>query len=251
MALADHYEKADILESLSWTAMSEKARIAKLAAGFVREESNIKNRCRRYEGPSLNSINVYVKSLYVAPRGQAKPLNESVLREVIRQKKIREKRRGNRPWVWPAMPAKGNGYAYNSAMQDRRNAVAATKYKVGGGDYTLTPNCTALTRIGDYLILIDSRDYNKAARIYFERGKMRRVVVLKHDPSAQDKPTMVLLSLASRQVHAALLMGGRITLNVEREGFDVDGVLHPWVEVRKVYGNDTGALVETDARPTR
>ena len=92
MALADHYDEADVLDTLSWVDMSIPARIAKLANLYLVREGDMRNNHNRYEGATLGTVRVFVKSVYVPPRGQGAITYEGVLRAIPAQRKCRSER---------------------------------------------------------------------------------------------------------------------------------------------------------------
>jgi len=231
MALADHYDNADVLDTLSWVALSVEARIAKLTSLYIHKEDVMVDAHRNYEGPTLGTVRVFVKSVYDPPRGQGMMTYKGVLNAIPVQKKCQEARSRRPSWTWK-----------RSTKQDRRNAVAAAVMTVWGRCYNnkkikVEPNCVGITQIaGCRLIIIGGTGYRPTAQPRFlvrhlATGQSKVVVV---DGKPLSNVTQLLTRLAPRGVLRGCFEGKSITFDYAG-GFIIDGELVPWRNIRGIY----------------
>ena len=246
MALADHYDEADILASLSWVGMPQKARVAKLANLYLDHENTIRRRHRNYEGATYGVVSLFVKSYYKPARGLGSVTYNSVIAEIPRQRKVREERKDNPQWSWPAP---GNTpMTKRRAISARRDKVAAGRYGIVTTDWNdnvvqADLHCTAISRIADCTVIVDG-GYRKAKPRVYLRNRKNEVKVIVLDMSYQGKfsITSALSRLAPKMALRGAFGGSTVTLDFEGEGFRVDGKLFPWRNVLKVYHGAEAAM---------
>jgi hypothetical protein len=229
MGYADYFDEADLLDTMSWMAFSDRNRIQKLAHLYIKGEKEIRRCHRNYEGPTAGTVKVIVKSLYVPPRGKLKSTVEDVLEEVIRQKRLRRERSDNPPFVWKT-----------PRLRDRRNAVAKTRYTVWQTDYEgnkskASPDCKAISCVAGVLLMVNGGGYREDPRIYMREKATGRVKVVVTTGETLKSTTQALSRLAPVKALRAAFEGSSVRLNFAAEGFDIDGVTYPWRNVKKVY----------------
>lgn len=237
MALKDYYDEAELLDSLSWCGMSYEARTTRLANAYIKNERTIKRRSRGYCGPTKGTVQTFVKSLYIPPRGQLASTVRDVLTEIKRQKAVRKRREDNPP-LDPQKPGAKSGYGLGS----RRNKVAKAHYTTWTTRYSQTPEkaepaVAGLGSIGNCLVIVDTGGYYARPRIYIkDKDTGRRalyVVKMRTDPrSLLDGLTAV----APKGVLRRLFDGSTCKLTVD--GFLLNGELVEFRNVIRAYRDD-------------
>lgn len=237
MTLADHFDEADVLHTLSWVGMSLKARIAKLAKLYLDREDDIRYAHRNYGGPTLGTVRIFIKSLYTPPRGQGKVTYEGVLAEIPRQRACRKERAKRQPWVW-TKPKK----------KERRNAVAAAVMSVWTIDrwdnkkkIQVNPNCVGITQLAGCRLIVDGgtssyhHEVTTQPRIFVRHLATGRSKVVVVEGKSVSSVTQMLTRIAPKDALRGAFGGKNITFDYDGEGFLVDGELVPWRNIRKVY----------------
>lgn len=242
MGYADNFEKACPLDSLSWVTMHPAARVCRLAALFLREESKL--RTLKEKGDwyvTAGVIRPWLLSVYEPPRGQSAGLIDAVMKDITRQREIRRKRAENRPWKEKETP-----------IAERRNAVAGTLYRIiqkdNEGKVTkLRPSCPTITTVSGILMALDvSADAN--VRVYMRHRETGRVKVVITDVRTNYSGdngwtfTKTLLKMAPVVVERALFSGMTIAVDFERDGFLINGELHPYRHVARIIEGPKRAL---------
>lgn len=233
MALADHFDEADVLDTLSWVNLSFKARVARLANLYLDKEEDIVDAHRNYKGPTLGTVRVFVKSIYSPPRGQGGVTFQAVLKEIPGQLKIREERSKYRPWT----------FKKQKSLEKRRNKVARHLYTIWkkkrwgsrGEEEKQNPNCVAITRLGECKLVVDGGGYHSKARIYIRHiatGKVKIVVV--QGGNTTKSVSWTLMRLVPQAYRTAIFGGQTIHLDFEGSGFIINGEPVPW-KALKVY----------------
>ena len=233
MALSDHYDEAEVLDTLSWVDLTTEARIARLAVLYIDNEREMIRNHNRYDGPTLGCVRIFVKSVYVPPRGQGQATYEGVLKMIPKIKKTREARAKSPRWAWKT-----------PSLQGRRNAVARARMTVWTHDRwdekkksAADITCIGITQIGGC-----------------------RIIALKgHDSSPRRLPRFWVQDLATGDAHVVVVEGKQITNITQllcriaptgtlRGAFDgksitflfgggwlVDGEFQPWQRIRGIY----------------
>jgi hypothetical protein len=242
MGYKDNFEKACALDSLSWVSMEPKARTARLASRFLKEEPKLRRLREKGEWyVTAGVVKPWLLSLYEPPRGGFSTLIKSVMEEIERQRIIVATRAKNRPWKWEVF-----------SRRERRNRVSAGMYGVLARDYDdkvkRTDNaCTTITTISGVLMALDVQS-DANARIYMrhrETGRVK-VVILDFRPGyngPREWPlTKVLLHMAPVAVERAIFGGARLAVDFAREGYTLDGAYHAWRHIVKVVEGPKRAL---------
>lgn len=243
MAFADKFEVACALDSLSWVPLRHEVRVAKLACRFLNEEPKLKKlRSRKHDWDVTPGVlKPWIMSIYEPPRGTLASTIDDLMKEISRQRAIRERRSANRPWTWE-----------EKGFSARRSAISTTLYGIvrkshDGKTKETVPNCLVdLTSIGDVLLAVDATSEGNV-RVYMRHRPSGRVkvVITKMTASYRSRDwtlTKVLLRLAPTTVERALFGGHLISLNFDQCGFDIDGTFHPWQNVAKVVEGPVRAL---------
>ena len=252
MALADHFDEADILASLSWVGMTQEARVAKLASLYLDNEREIRDQHRSYKGPTMGVVSLFVKSYFKPAHGLGVVIYESVIAEIPKQRKLRDERKANPRWHWPVDDPRFK----KRRLAVRRAAVARTRYGVRIKCYddkweVGDINCTAITTINGCLMLIDRGARKVQPRIYLRNPEGSvKVIVLDITRQDQFSATAALLRLAPKAALRGMFGGKPITLDFEGEGFLVNGESIPWRNVRKVYNGSEQAML-TEGTPEK
>lgn len=232
MALADHFDDASALSSLSWVSLPTNVRIIKFAVAYLEKEDFIIKHSRDYYAPTKNTVKLLIRSLYVPVRGTISMTVDQTLAAIQRIKAVRTERAKNRPYVRKQLN-----------LTTRRNAAAKRRFRIRRRDeYSKTEkwakvshNCVGITEIAGCLMIVDGGTYNSKPRIYL-RSKTtgaERVIVLNGDrPSNIVSALLLLCPVAPLR---AMFDGNPIKLDIEGEGFTVGGKLVPWANVRKIY----------------
>jgi hypothetical protein len=228
--LEDKFSKADVLDSMAWTILPFKARVARLANYYLDVEGKVDDNCRDYDGPSVRTVRVVMKSRFTPARGEGVLTIKSTIKEIKRQRKIQEDREGNQPWQWK-----------RHSLQTRRNAVAKRRYTIRGTDYRgdptkESPNCVGITRINGNLVMVDGGGYRTDPRVYLrniESGQVK-VVVLKTNSTVKSI-TGALTTMAPKKTLRQMFEGRTVSLDFDREGYVIDGEFVAWRRVKKVY----------------
>ena len=244
MALRDTFRKAPLLDSLGWMGLQHHVRVARLANLYLESESKIRSEVRNYECPTKGIVKTFITSFFKPPRGLGTKTVEDTIREIKRQRIIRNDRAENPPWKF-----------HQGSVSYRRRKLSKTMYRIVSRDYrgklqysTNTP--IEWGRIAGCVIIGDS-DYSRCARLYMrhiETNKVK-VVVLDHKGKMADIDTM-LRFIAPKAILRGTFEGRSITLDMLNEGFLADGVFHPWHQVRKVYRGPVRAM-KTYANPKK
>ena len=244
MALAEHYEPAGPLESLAWTTFSDERQIHDFARLYIKEEKYIRSRSRRYSGPTVNTVKLFVRSIYEPPRGAMGKIVKATLREIERQKALNAKRAQNRPYVWRP---RRKSLRYNDLA---KKFMTVWDKRYDGSLRAKDIDCAAIGRVGGTLVVVLRESWGCLPRVYLRspNGLVKVVVMEKF----QDVKciTSALTALAPIGVLRGVFAGHTIRLNVEGEGFDIDGELHPWRNVRCIYRGADEAH-QTWAQPAR
>ena len=253
MGYHDQFEDADILETLSWVDMPEPNRIMKLASIFIKREREIRSEHRNWEGPTLSNIKPFVKSYYVPPRGRGKATIEMTLQAIKYQKRVREKRKTNRPYK-PESAAKRK-----EKLSERMNTVAAHHYTILGKNYDdklekQEYHCTGMGSVSGVLLMVDKGGgYGRSApypRIYMKEKATGRVKVVVLEPGSDVKTLQTaLLRIAPQGPVLTMFAGETMRFDFDAEAFEWRGQLVPWRNVRKVYKGKDKAH-KTRSRPT-
>jgi len=232
MVFADHFDEADVLDTLSWIQLTLEARAARLAALYLDQEDDIRYAHRNYGGPTLGVVRVFVKSVYDPPRGQGGITYQLVLKEIPKQRKVREERSKYKPWTFK-----------KRKLDKRRNRVAKRLYTIWKKSRwnrkekeKQTRNCIAITRIGGCKLVIDGGGYYHRARIYIKHiasGEVK-VVVPKADTNKVTTIGEVLMRMAPKAAVLAMFGGVSITIDFEGDGFLINGEVVPW-RASKIY----------------
>lgn len=235
MGYATSFEKASPLDSLSWVTMEHSVLVARLAARFLREEKELKERKEKGDWfVTRGIIKPWLLSLFEPPRGTVVSLIDDVFNEITRQREIRDNRRKNRPWKWP-----------ESDILARRNLVSMGLYGILRKPRKEEPTvrikneCKGISTVAGVRLALDAT-YDAHVRLYMrhlETGAVKVIVTDIHkDGFTIDWTiTKLLLKLAPSAVERGLFGGQRITLNYVYNGFDVEGVFYPFLHVAKVY----------------
>jgi hypothetical protein len=249
MALKDYYDEADILESFSWIALPDKVRINKLAYLYIKEEGDIRRRSRGYYRPTKGTVGTFVKSLYRPPRGAIGPTTERVLWEIRAQKAKRTGREKNPQWAWPAPPSRSTArHAYSAWKSERMNRVSERRFGITESKYRddepkpTSHNCVGITTISNCLVIVDGGSWYSHPRVYI-KDKMtgKEAVYVLGGDSRCASLIDALSRMAPKNVLRKLFDGATCRLSPEG-GFDLDGKLIPFREIRKVYtGEDIKA----------
>lgn len=226
MAIADHFQKAEVLESLSWVKLPENVKIAKLAAGFIKEEKNLKSyRSYRRHGLTDNTVTKYIRSQFVPPRGTMKSLLSLVMDEIAKQK---EKRKGRANRATPSL-----------SLSDRKSNVVASLFsslKLQGRDIS-EMHCCFFGTINNYIVIVAKDDSYGSPAIYFRNKATGDVTVgdYKHSGYYSDiSRTSLIDYITPSKIVRLLLDGVPIRLVPEKQGFDVAGTLVPWQNISNI-----------------
>lgn len=261
MALADHFDEADVLDSLSWMGYSHETRVAKLANIFLEKENFIRNKARTYDGPSTSNVRLLIKSLFSPPRGTQQQTIKDTIKEIERQRETRKGRAENPPYK-PGKPLSRitNVYRRRSVIIDRMNAVARTRYKTVYRERDRRENrdvikrashkVVGMGRIGDVLVIVDQGDYYSHSRIYMQHkptGK-EKVIVLDGDIKEFDD---ALRHIAPKVSLRAMFAGATLALDFENDGFLVDGETVPYKGVARIYTRKHNGVIRTWRKPEK
>lgn len=230
MALTDYFKEADVLASMSWTAIPFKAQVARLANLYLRKEGEIRRIHRNYEGATAGTVRLFIKSLYTPPHGLGKATTDAVRKALPWQRKIRKKREDNPPWVWKKA----------RRPRDRWNAVARHRYSIWEKNYKgkqekVAPNVVGLGRIGDVTVIVEGGSYSVKTRVYLRDNvtKAEKVVMLRGD--RLKSITQAMLRMAPKAALRGMFSGAPIRLDVAEEAFEVEGKLVSWRNVYEIY----------------
>lgn len=222
----NRFGEPEVLDSMAWIAMTFEARVQLAANKFLDNESKIRKRFKRYDGPTAGNVKQFVSSLFTIPYGQTKATVEGVLAAIGPQRSVREKRSKMRPY----QPPKNK-----PSRKDRWTKVAPNLYGIYDSDGDrISPKPVGGATIGGCLVLVDEGRYRAKSRIYLRQKATGRVKVVVLEKEAKSI-TEAMLRLSSKPVYRGTFDGKRVTLDFDREGFVVDGDFHPWIGVRKVY----------------
>jgi len=233
MALADHYKEADVLDTLSWVSLDIPKRIARLANLYIAREGTMRTAHRNYEGPTKGTVRVFIKSVYVPPMGQNALTINGVLAEIPRQKKTQEEREKRRPWKFRRL-----------SVTERRNAVAKSLYTIWIKPRWVTRdkkkeqgsiNCIGITKIAGVTLLVDTGGYQMQPRIYMRQHATSKVKVVVLKGERIDSIVAALTRLAPKTTLMGMFDGKPLTFDFENEGFLMEGRLHPWRNVQRIY----------------
>ena len=232
MALRDHYDEADVLDSLSWVDMSAEGRISRLASLYLDNEKKMERNHNRYDGPTLGCVRIFVKSVYEPPRGQGQLTYEGVLAAIPVQRKLRTERSGNKPWVWE-----------RRKLSNRRNSVARARMTVWTHDrwdkkkINANIECVGITQIGGCRIIATKGavgSHKQLPRFWVQNlatGEANVVVV-------EGQPINSITHLLTRLAPVSALRGafdGKSITFLFGGGWDIDGEFVPWRNIRGVY----------------
>lgn len=233
MPLADYYDEADVLDTLSWVDMTIPARIAKLANLYVIREDDMRHNHNRYEGATLGTVRLFVRSVYMPPRGQGAITYEGVLAAIPAQRRTREEReRKPKPFVWK-----------QKKLSQRRDAVAAARMSVW-----VIPRwekkkrkhrlrCVGIGSIaGCRLIVLKGDDSNPKVlpRVHIQNLATGEAMVVVVEGNPVTTFTNMLLRLSPKGVLRGMFSGRSITLDFGG-GWQIDGEFVPWRNVRGIY----------------
>jgi hypothetical protein len=235
MAYLDHFKVANVLDTFSWLGMPEHAQIKRLANLYLKDERTLINHHRNYKGPNTNTVTPFVKSLFQPPRGRLRPIVESVVAEIEKQRKIRSRREENPPFVWK-----------RATLVDRREAVAAARFSIWTKFHSYkarkeAPNCCAVARVGDVLLIVSKGTYNVQPRIYMRHKPTGKVKVVVLEGEQVKSLTDALIRLSPKTALRGMFSGVPISLDLFEEGFWVGEQLFPWRNVCKVYNGPKSA----------
>jgi hypothetical protein len=234
MALRDHYDEADVLDTLSWVGLSIEGRIARLASLYLDNEHEMRRNHNRYEGPTLGCVRIFVKSVYDPPRGQGQLTYEGVLKAIPGQRKTRnERQRRPQPYVWK-----------KKSLKARRTAVARAKLTVWtycrwdeNDKKKADIECVGIASVGGCRIIAIKGDESRPKRLPrfwvqdLATGRANVVVV-------EGKPitsiTQLLTRIAPKGALRGAFDGKSITFSFGG-GWIVDGEFEPWRNIRGVY----------------
>ena len=253
MALADHYEEADVLTSLGWMGLSHEVRVRKVASLFLADEREIDRNSRTYTGPSTSNVGVLVKSLFKPPRGLGTKTITDTINEIGRQRAIKDARKK----IAPSPPLKPlsclDGYAARSCVKRRMSDLAESRYSTVAADYDgreqlQRPAAVGVGVVGDTFLLVDEGGHRAKTRIYMRHRptNQEKVVVLQKDVR---EFTAALMAIAPKVSMRAMFSGQVISLDFEGEGFIVGDKLVPWLNVCRVYRRKGEGRIRTLARP--
>jgi len=245
MVFADHFDEADVLDTLAWVMLTLEARSARLAALYLDNETDVEYAHRNYEGPTLGIVRVFVKSIYDPPRGQGGITYQRVLQEIPKQRKVREERSKYKPWTFKVRK-----------IQKRRNRIAKRLYTVwkkcrwnNKEKEKQTNNCIAISRLGGCKLVVDGGSYYHKARIYIRHlatGKVK-VVVLKGSENKVYTLGEALMRMAPKAAVRGMFDGVPITLDFKGGGFLVNGEVVVWRAVKTYPGSKAHKTWDHDA----
>jgi len=244
MAFADHFDEAGVLDSLSWLRISTKGIIAKLASLYIKNEDNIESAHRNYQGPTLGTVRVFVRSFYTPPRGMGQLTYEGVLAEIPRQKKIIEERAKWRPWEFKT-----------PKLSKRRELIARSRYTIWGKERwgskrtKLGPNPVGITQLGGCRLILDGGTYDHKVRVYARKLSTNEVKVIVLSGDRLKSTTGILTRMAPKAALRGMFDGEPVRFDFDAEAFEVGGELKPWENVIKVY-RGAKAAHKTEAHPT-
>ena len=254
MALTDYFDAADVLASLSWVSMSQKARVAKLASLYLDKEDFIRRKHRNYEGPNTSTVGLFMRSLYKPPRGMGGVTIASILEAIPAHREKRKERKSgpHSRWYWPNPT---NDYERRTRISERRNAVAAARYGIIVRNYNSEVtdrdrvHCISITRLGGCVAIFDRGGRKMRPRVYLRNpaGK-EKVVVLDIPIDKASTVTNILLRIAPQKALRGMFDGKPVCLNFDAEGFDVGRETVPWRNVLKVYSGRE-AVRATEGEP--
>lgn len=239
MPIADYFDEATLLDTFSWAGLPLETRIAKTAALYIKGEGGISRYHNNYQGPTAGVVKLFIKSLYTPQRGQLQRTVVAVLKEINRQKELREKRSKNRPYREPKPETRAFRSKYS--IRQRRNRLARKRYTIWGKTYKgeptkHDPDCIAVTRIAGNVMLVDAGcTYNRKPRVYLRNEATGKVKVVVLKGRKLESFEGALLRMAPKLGLRAMFEGKVITLDFEGEGFLVDGKTVPWRNVIKIY----------------
>lgn len=243
MALKDYYDEADVLDSLSWCGMENDVRVRRLARKYIEDERSIRCNARGYYGPTKGTVSTYIKSIYVPPRGTLASTVRQVLKEITRQKEIKEKRSKNPPLPPFKQPTERESIRNR---QTRRNALSKSRFKIirsdrsyHGGVTTseMSHNCVGITTIGGCLMIVDGGSYYHKSRVYLKDKETGRESVYVLKGERIKSVTGALRRLAPKGVLRGLFDGKLCELQFDG-GFKIDGEFVPFRNVAHVYHGD-------------
>jgi len=239
MALTDCYTKAKLLDSLSWSGLSEQTRIARLAAAYVKDEERISNHSRRYDGPTDRTVTLFVRSLYVPPRGEMKHVVAKVMAEIKRQKDVRTRRINNLRWKAPSPMRKLRPFERKGRILKRLDDLAKERFSGVITDYKgrLTRSdgsVIPLRRIGDALIIHQKGQYRQLGIVYFLDRKAGIEFAVTGNWYG-DTVIDVLFKMAPKDAVNRMFMGGTVKLDLLSRSFIIDGQQYPWSGVVGTY----------------
>ena len=231
MALSDHYDEADVLDTLSWVILDIPARIKRLANLYLANEDDMRDAHRKYAGPTKGTVRFFVKSVYMPPRGQGALTVEGVLAEIPRQRAIQEERAKRQPWTWEKL-----------RLRERRNNVAKYLYSIWckprWGDKKKERgdiNCVGITTVAGVKLVVDRGGYRVQPRLYMRQIATNKVKVVVLEGANVDTIYEALTRLAPQEALLGSLDGKPLTLDFEDQGFLMEGWVHPWENVQRVY----------------
>lgn len=242
MVFADHFDEAEILETLSWIGMTLKARCAKLASLYLDNESNIENAHRNYNGPTLGCVRVFVKSVYMPTRGEGGITFEGTLSLIAGQRKIRDNRSAYRPWTFKTRK-----------LNKRRHRISKQIYTIWTKRYgqpeKVDNNCITMTRMAGCVAILDGGGYRHKARVYLRSlstGEIK-IVVLQGTSNSVNSLPWALMRMLPQEYRCLLFDGVSSQLDFEKNGFVIQGEIVPWRAV-KVYTGDDAHKMQAHAQ---
>lgn len=253
MALADEFDRAEVLDTLSWVCLEADARIKRLANLYLQREHEIESAHRKYEGPTMGTVKVFTRSVYDPPRGQGVMTYEGVLKELPRQRKIRDERKQNPPLSWEN-DRKALGFP--ERLNERRNRIGARRFSItvegyGGKKQKGSHNIIAVTRLAGCVLIADGGqrygDINPRIWAHHKASGKVKLIVLKL--SHASSLTEMLQKMAPTGVMRGMFEGRSITFDFENEGFLMDGKVHPWRHIAKVYTGTIRKRIRSVGRP--
>jgi len=225
------FKEAEVLDSLAWIAKSFEARVKLAASFYLRDEDKVKKAYepRKYEAPTGGTVKAYVKSLFTIPSGQHKATIAAILEEIPKQRAIRDRRRKFRPYKEKERKTR--------PRTERWDAIGHHLYTIVREDKQPDDhNIVGGTSFNGTLVVVDKGNHYAKPRIYMRQkatGKVKVVVLdVKHRPSSI---TNAMLAICPTKAYRGMFDGKPVVLDFDREGFLVEGVFHPWRNIRKVY----------------
>lgn len=254
MALSDHFRPAPLLDALGWMGLSHEVRVKKAASYYLSKEDRVKSKSRTYDGPSKSTVGTVIKSLFTPPRGMASKTVEDTLREIERQRKIRDAREANAPFRFRAPRA--TPYGHRAWTKERMTDVAKSRYKTVTRNYKkelmlVKHDVVGMGQVADTLLIMDNGSHQSFARIYMKHKPTGREKVVVLDVTEVKSFEAGLMLIAPKVGVRAMFGGQVITFDYDAEGFLVDGSLVPWAHVCRVYTRKQDGLIRTVARPAK